>query len=151
MTKITALVQKTFQGKPSGFTVTFDDGRSGNMEEKQSDKGLRVGDEVIVTEIPYTSKAGKQSTLYGVRLGRQGSQTPPLYKAPQNTLQQPPLNPGDRLTALSNASLKASYRVELAKVVMTGVTAGKIEHKEVKEWFTEFCSMVDDSIDELLG
>jgi hypothetical protein len=104
MAKITALEQKTYQGKPSGFKVTFDDGRSGNLQEKESDKNLRVGDTVSVVEIPYTSKAGVASTLYGVRLISVPAQPQgnPLPPAPA---QQAPKASAPASVALSEAAI----------------------------------------------
>jgi hypothetical protein len=145
--KITVLEQKTFNNKPSGFKVTFDDGRNGNMNEKESDKGLRVGDNVIVTEIPYTSKAGVTSTLYGVRLV-QGATVPP-----PPPVSQPPKSAtfisDNALPTESTSKMKYETRVPLMRLVIEAMIAGKIEQKEVKEWYTELVSMMDGSIDEI--
>jgi hypothetical protein len=155
MSKITALTPKTYQNKPSGFTVTFEDGRSGNMEEKQSDKGLRVGDEVVVTEIPYTSKAGKQSTLYGVRLNVRGTQlpqaappqTPATPAKDDDTIFLPPLK--GVVKAKTVTEMKYEGRIYCFKLAVKCFLGREIEFKNVREYFTEWVDMMDAAIDEI--
>jgi hypothetical protein len=151
MSKITALEPKTFQGKPNGFTVTFEDGRSGNLQEKESDKGLRVGDTVNVTEIPYTSKAGKQSTLYGVRLALAGTaqvlQSPQPPSPSKSTL--PESTRHGWLGTKSVTDMRFEARLDVIELITRLVLAGKIELKEVKEYYAEWVDMVDITIDEL--
>jgi hypothetical protein len=145
MSKITGLEQKTFQGKPSGFKITFDDGRSGNMEEKQSDKGLRVGDDVVVTEIPYTSKAGKQSTLYGVKLVQQSaaqtSQPPANVPIPP----KPQIHVG---TPKSIQELKTEAAIRCMGFMIESFIADKAEWGEIAEkqkiLFNLVCGEIDD-------
>jgi hypothetical protein len=148
MSKITALTPKTYQGKPSGFTVTFEDGRNGNLEEKQSDKGLRVGDEVVVTEIPYTSKAGKQSTLYGVRLvqnstaqSQQPSNQPPTPTPPP----KPQIHVG---TPKSIQELKTEAAIRCTGFMVECFIADKAEWAEIAEkqkiLFNLVCGEIDD-------
>lgn len=141
MTKITKLVQKTFDNKPSGFTVTFDDNRSGNLQEKESDKGLREGDTVIVTEIPYTSKAGKTSTLYGVRLSQAGQSVPPQ---PQNTPQ--PNKPQLPATSLSGA--KANATIKAMEFMVDCFIADKITWDQIQAKHKELTGYLNDAIDE---
>ena len=145
MSKITALVPKTYQGNPSGFTVTFDDGRSGNMEEKQSDKGLRVGDDVVVTEIPYTSKKGVKSTLFGVRLNVAG--TSQLANAP---LTPPVVPPKPQMpTGVNNVSTaKANATVQAMRFVIDAFIADKINWDKIKEYHKEITGYLYDAIDE---
>lgn len=153
MAKITVLEQKTWQGKPSGFKVTLDDGRNGNMEEKESDKELRVGDEVVVTEIPYTSKAGKSSTLLGLRLSNTtGTTVPPQQKT--SVPQQPTgkiLAPNTSAisTAKSFTEMKFEGRVVCIKLAVECILQGRMERKEATEAFLEWVSVLDGSIDEL--
>jgi hypothetical protein len=148
MTKITALEAKTYQGKPSGFKVTFDDGRSGNLQEKESDKGLRVGDDVWVTEIPYTSKAGVKSTLYGVRLHMQSpaTQTPPSGPPPQQpTSPKAPIIPAPTGSLLQ---IKANATVQAMKFVVDAFIADKINWDKIKEYHKEITGYLNDAIDE---
>jgi hypothetical protein len=145
MSKITNLEQKTFNNKPSGFKVTLDDGRSGNLEEKQSDKGLRNGDEVVVTEIPYTSKAGNKSTLYGLRLvGSTQSQS----FAP--TTAQQPSKPQIHVGAgKSKEEMKSLAAIELIKPFIGLFLDGKIESGEIAIKHKEFLALLSSEIDDI--
>jgi hypothetical protein len=141
MTKLTKIEQKTYEGKPSGFKVTFDDNRSGNMDEKQSDKGLRDGDNVVVTEIPYTSKAGKTSTLYGVRLSQAGQSAPPQQNTP------PPVNkPSLPVTSLSGA--KANATIKAMEFMVDCFIADKITWDQIQAKHKELTGYLNDAIDE---
>ncbi len=150
MAKITKLEQKTFEGKPSGFKVTFEDGRTGNLQEKESDKGLRVGDTVNVVEIPYTSKAGKQSTLYGVRLMQQGAaqNTPPPSPNPPTPPQRPQINVG---TGKSCQELKADAATRIAEKVIDAFFNDKIESAQVEEKQKYFTRLLWSEIDEIFS
>jgi len=143
MTKITKLVAKTFEGKPSGFTVTFDDNRTGNLQEKESDKGLREGDTVIVKEIPYTSKAGKTSTLYGVRLG-QSTSSYPAPPQPQNP--STPNKPSVPTSSLG--ALKAKATTEAMGFMVDCFIADKFTWDQIKEKHKELTGYLNDAIDE---
>jgi hypothetical protein len=151
MTKITGLEQKMFQNKPQGFKVTFDDGRNGNMEEKQSDKGLRIGDEVIVTEIPYTSKAGKVSTLYGVRLN-QGQPQQSYTPAPQSSNVPQPPRPAIHVGAgKSKEELKADAAIRMAEIVIEGFFNDKVESANVEPKAREYTKLLWSEIEEIFS
>ena len=153
MAKITNLEQKTFQGKPSGFKVTLDDGTNGNLQEKESDKGLRVGDDVIVTLIPYTSKAGVTSNLLGLRLANTAGTT--VAHAPSAPAPQPqagavkPPNTSAVSAAKSFTEMKFEGRIVCLKLAVECILQGKMERPEAKEAFAEWTSLLDTSIDEL--
>jgi hypothetical protein len=149
MAKITVLEAKTYQGKPSGFKVTLDNGTTGNLQEKESDKGLRVGDEVNVTIIPYTSKAGVQSNLLGLRLVTSAPQTTPT---PLPTSQQGKITPPNTSAISATKSfveMKFEGRVVCIKLAVECILQGKMERPEAKEAFAEWVSVLDASIDEL--
>ena len=140
MAKLIKLEQKTFEGKPSGFKITLDDNRTGNLQEKESDKGLREGDDVIVTEIPYTSKAGKTSTLYGLRLNK----APP----PSQTVQQP--QPNKLSVAPSSLStLKANASIQAMHYMVDCFIADKITWDQIKEKHKELSGYLYDAINEI--
>jgi hypothetical protein len=146
MSKITALTPKTYQGKPSGFTVTFEDGRNGNLEQKQSDNGLRVGDEVVVTEIPYTSKAGKQSTLYGVRLMQQSAAQLPSPSA--NVPLTPPKPQIHVGTPKSIQELKTEAAISCTRFMVDAFIADKAEWAEIAEKQKVLYALVSGEIDD---
>ena len=64
-----------------------------------------------------------------------------------NRKKNPPQTPKVFSHCKSLPEIKCETRVPLAGMIMTGVVGGKIERKEVREWFDEFVSMVDDSLD----
>ena len=148
MAKLIKLEQKTFEGKPSGFKITLDDNRTGNLQEKESDKGLREGDDVIVTEIPYTSKAGKTSTLYGLRLNLS-----PTH-APQSTPPPAPLNK----PSVPNTSILVGKTIEEQKVtaaisamefVIGAITNGETDWPKMPELQRHATQLLWDEIDEV--
>lgn len=151
MAKITNLEQKTYQGKPQGFKVTLDDGTTGNLQEKESDKGLRVGDDVIVTLIPYTSKAGVTSNLIGLRLANTAGTTvkpsAPVQQSQPGAV-KPPSTAGIQ-TAKSFNEMKYEGRVVCMKLAVECILQGKFEKKEAMEAFAEWVTVLDASIDEL--
>jgi len=142
MAKLVKLTQKTFEGKPSGFTITLDDGRTGNLQEKESDKGLREGDDVTVKEIPYTSKAGKTSTLYGLRINKTPSEALPKItpkpSIPQTTNFQP-------MTVKANATIKAM------EFMVDCFIADKITWDQIQPKHKELTGYLNDAIDECAG
>jgi hypothetical protein len=154
MAKITVLEQKTFEGKPSGFKVTLDDGTNGNLQEKESDKGLRVGDDVIVTLIPYTSKKGVTSNLLGLRLANTTGTTvaqrptPTPTPQPQQGAVKPP-NTSAISAAKSISEMKFEGRVVCMKLAVECLLQGKFEKAEAIEAFAEWVTVLDASIDEL--
>lgn len=146
MAKITGLEQKTYNNKPSGFKVTFDDGRSGNLNEKESDKGLRVGDEVTVKEIPYTSKQGVASILYGVRLGAGNT---PSSQPSSNT---PPPRPEIHVGAgKSKQELKVEATIRMAETVIQGFFNDKVESANIAVLTKEYSKMLASEIDEIFA
>jgi hypothetical protein len=146
MLTITKLEGKTYQGKPSGFVVTLSDGTTGNLEEKQSDKGLRIGDPVVFTPIPYISKAGKTSTLIGLRLVQGGATIPTTSFAP--TGQQKPFNPNPSAPV---GNLKAQTRAKVPftaiEKVVDLVIANKVTWQQIKESHLELCNILYDEIE----
>jgi hypothetical protein len=146
MAKLIKLEQKTFEGKPSGFKITLDDNRTGNLQEKESDKELREGDEVFVTEIPYTSKAGKTSTLYGLRLNRNPSQSQ-LASAPHQSTVPPPSNKPS-IAPSSLGALKATATTEAMRFIVDCFIADKFRWDQIKEKHKELTVYLNDAIDE---
>jgi hypothetical protein len=153
MTKITSLEQKTFQGKPSGFKVTLSDGRIGNLQEKESDKGLRVGDEVIVKEIPYTSKAGVASILLGLRLHTVGQTVTAPATATQFIHPQgiTPLhmNNGANVNAGVKEEMKFKFRTILLPIALGFYKDGKFNNQEALENCAGWVSFADGLVDEI--
>lgn len=145
MAKITKLEQKTFEGKPQGFKVTFDDGRTGNLNEKESDKGLREGDEVFVTEIPYKSKAGKESILYGVHLTQGGAKPSALSAAPPP---RPAIHVG---TGKSKEELKVNASIAVLERILSAFYDGKLQSAQISVELKEYDRLIWSEIDEIFS
>lgn len=146
MTTITKLEQKMFQDKPQGFKVTLSDGRSGNLNEKESDKGLREGDTVVVTEIPYKSKAGKESILYGVKFG-QGLTTPQASSTPT-----PPERPQIHVGAGKSINeLKADASIAMAVACLNAVKEDKLDFGQVAEKQKFMAKLLWEELDEIFA
>jgi len=146
MAKITVLEQKTFEGKPSGFKVTLDNGTTGNLQEKESDKGLRVGDEVNVTLIPYTSKKGVTSNLLGLRLVGaipSATATAPIQASAQ------PLRPAIHVGAgKSKEELRVESTWRVWEKLMDGVYVDRIDLEAVTARCTEYTRYMWSMVDE---
>jgi hypothetical protein len=157
MAKITVLEAKTYQGKPSGFKVTLDNGTTGNLQEKESDKGLRVGDEVVVTLIPYTSKAGVQSNLLGLKLVTSGQVSGQVAPTPAPQPQKKELKEGEILMpstrgiehAKTLQEMRFESRVHCLKLAVKCYLGRGIEYPKVAEYFNEWVVLMDTAIDEL--
>lgn len=152
MSRITVLEAKTYNNKPSGFKVTLDDGRSGNLQEKESDKGLRVGDEVTVTEIPYTSKATPpvKSILYGLKLGT-GTPTP-ASQSSQSNLTPPPQRPTINVGSGKSANeLKADASISMASACLQAVKEDKLDFGQVAEKQKFMTKLLWEEIDEIFS
>lgn len=148
MTTITKLEPKTYQGKAQGFTVTLSDGRNGNLEEKQSDKGLRVGDDVFVMEIPYTSKAGKASILYGLKL----TTGTPVSQPSQGLTTPPPPRPAIHVGAgKTKEELKADASIAMASACLQAVKEDKLDFGQVAEKQTFMSKLLWGEIDEIFS
>lgn len=147
MITVTKLEQKTYQGKPQGFKVTLSDGRNGNLNEKESDKGLREGDTVIVTEIPYTSKAGVASILYGIKLG-QGLATQQASSTPTPQPQRPFIHVGAGKT---KEELKADAAISMASACLQAVKEDKLDFGQVAEKQKFMTKLLWEEIDEIFS
>lgn len=148
MAKITALEEKTFNGKHSGWKVTLDDGRGGNLEEKASDKGLRVGDEVIVTEIPYTSKAGNKSTLYGCKLNTATNISQSQQSGTTPSPQRPQIHVG---AGKSAQELKADAAIKATEFMINAFIADKIDWPQIQEKQSYLFGLLASEIDDIFA
>lgn len=148
MITITKLEQKTFEGKPSGFKVTLSDGATGNLQEKESDKGLREGDVVIVTLIPYTSKKGVTSNLLGLKriVGTTTIPNAPQQSAPpQQAYGQ--LKPSTT-TSADTLQIKANASIKAMEFVINCFIADKINWDKIQPYYKEILGYLNDGIDE---
>lgn len=137
MAKITKLEQQFKDNKPSGFKIELSDGTAGYLVEKDSDKGLKEGDEVSFTwEVP-TGKTYKKITA---RKAVSSSDAPP--PSPQ----RPTINVG---TGKGKQEVKSEGAIKILEVFIQGVWAGKVKESdfknEVKSNFELLCEMIDEA------
>ena len=144
MAKITKLEEKTFQGKHTGWKVSIDNAPLENMDEKNSDKNLREGDEVTFTVEDYVSKKGNHSNLLTVKRASGTSSAP--QQTPSITPQRPAIHVG---SGKSKEELKVEAAVEIMKVVLSAFYEGKIETGKVAPDQREYVTLVWSEIDEV--
>ena len=147
--KVTKIESRTFQGKVTGHTVTLENGTSGYLDDKGSDKDIREGEIVEYTsETKQNKKGGTYTLLTLKRLVTTATVTtpPPAPGAP---------TPAPVPAALSSNMDKLKYDclVPVARIIMDGVIGGKIENniKEFREWYNALTDDIFASIDELKG
>jgi hypothetical protein len=150
-TKIKTIEAKFWQSKPNGFKVVLEDGTEGNLSEKDSDKDLKNGDEVEVTISDYISKTGKHSNLFAIK--RSVSETPQKEfktetKSPIETVI--PLSTRlERPNTKSFIEMKHELRRDLIETLGRIAAAGRIEPKEMVDYYNEYYPAIDLSIDVL--
>jgi ribosome biogenesis SPOUT family RNA methylase Rps3 len=142
MTTITLFEQQMKDGKPSGYKVEFSDGIKGYLVEKDSDKGLKVGDAVSYTSVTPEGKTYKKLT---VRLLAQVGNAP-VQSESAPVMQRPQINVG---TGKSKNELKAEAAVRMAEVVVTGFFADKLDASQVEPKQKEYTKLLWSEIDEI--
>lgn len=129
MVKITRLEPKTYQNKITGYKVELSDGVSGNLAEKDSDKGLKAGDDVTYIIADYVSKQGNHSNLLTIKRAV-GTTTPTTFTPTPSTTPPPSGVPLPTKTPLS-VNTKIDHKVQAAikamEFCMDTFTAEKIE------------------------
>jgi hypothetical protein len=59
-TRIKEILEKTYQGKVTGYKVTLENGEEGYLDDKNSDEGLKVGEVVDYSLIVKQNKTTKK-------------------------------------------------------------------------------------------
>lgn len=150
ITTITKMEAKTFQGKPQGFKITLSDGTEGNLAEKESDKGLREGDQVDCTVKDYVSRAGNHSNLLTLKLIRNpqpqsGTGTGASQSTPP---QRPTINVG---TGKSINDLKTEACIKSASCMIDMFIADKVDWAGFEEKQRYLANLLCSEIDDLFA
>jgi hypothetical protein len=132
MAKITFLEQQMKDGKPSGFKISLSDGTQGYLVEKDSDKGIKVGDEVTFTAVTPEGKTYKKVT---VKLVQQGSAQSSALTPPQSQ-------------TLTPTGLKAEAVFKAMELANEDYRADKCTFEEVKAHFHTYLDALLSAIDE---
>ena len=149
ITTITKMEAKTFQGKPQGFKITLADGTEGNLAEKESDKGLREGDNVDCTVKDYVSKAGNHSNLLTLKLVKNPSNNTPQSSGAGASPAAPPQRPSIHVGAgKSIDELKSDACMKSVSCMIDMFIADKVDwagFEEKQRYLSNLlCSEIDD-------
>lgn len=131
MTTITKLEQQFKEGKPNGYKITLSDGTFGYLNEKESDKSLKDGDEVTFTAVTPEGKNYKKISVFKAHQPPSQQASSP---APQ-PLNRPAIHVG---AGKSKEELKADATtlifLELLKYLKDGKLASDKIASELIEW-----------------
>jgi hypothetical protein len=144
MTTITKLEQQFKEGKPNGFKINLSDGTFGYLVEKGSDTGLKDGDEVTYTSETPAGKTYKKITVKKA-FAPTGGQAPSLTPTPK--IESP--DTSSYRGAKSLSEMKFEGRLVCMKLAVECILKGIYKKDEAKEAFTEWVSVLDQSIDEI--
>jgi hypothetical protein len=143
MAKIVKLETKTYPGKDPSTTVVLDNGISGYLQ-KDSDLDLKEGESVEVTTKPYTSKAGKVSTL--VTLKRDAIASAPPKSEPPIVPPKPQIHVG---TGKSKEEMKSEAVIRVGEKVFDAFFEGKLESAEISLRVKEFSGLLKSEINDI--
>ena len=135
-------IESTYNGKKkTSYKFTLDDGKVGYVSNDKPWE-FKQGDNVDYTlEVKKSSKG--EYNLFTFKVGGNTTQSTPT---PQNA-PQAAKTPNDRYFA----ELKFQLRRDVIKTIGEVAAAGRIEPKEMKEYYIDFCVATDSSIDDLKG
>jgi hypothetical protein len=146
MTKISAITEKTFQGKVTGYAITLDNGVVGNLSDKDSDKGLKAGDEVTAIIKDYISKAGKHSNLITLKKVTGDAPAPPTQPPVPTPAPAKPQNA--QISSPTVQAQKASATVKAMEFVVNCFIQDKISWDKIKDYHKEITIYLWDAIEE---
>jgi hypothetical protein len=143
-TRIKTIEPKTYQGKANGYKVALETGVEGNLAEKESDKGLRAGDEVEATIVDYVSAKGNHSNLITLKLIPNNVQNP----VQTGTNPPPPPPPKVQVPTTALQTLKAQSVVKGMEFIISMFIADKITWDQIQPKFKELSGYLIDGIEE---
>jgi hypothetical protein len=144
MTKITRLEKKPdFQGKSQGFKVTLDNGIEGNLQEKESDGDLKIGDDVVATVVDYVSKAGKHSNLITLK------RFVPSFTPPEKLLPKTSNTSLSIIPSIEIFKVKAEALIRLAEVIVEVLMEGRTTDVNAVQKFNEWKVIMENAIDDI--
>jgi len=144
MAKITKIDVSEYQGKKS-YKFTLDNGQTGYSASDSDRKPWDYKEGESITVVKTEVKKGKKGDYnnFTFKVGGNTTQSTPT---PQNA-PQVAKTPNDRYFA----ELKFQLRRDVIKTIGEVAAAGRIEPKEMKEYYIDFCVATDSSIDDLKG
>ena len=143
MTTITKLEQQFKDGKPSGYKVNLSDGSWGYLVEKDSDKGLKDGDEVNFTAETPNGKSYKKLTIHKAS-GTASQNNNPIPPQPA----KPQIHVG---TGKSKEELKADAAIKSAEYILNAFIAEKLDWPQIQEKQEYLFKLLSSEIDEIFA
>jgi hypothetical protein len=143
MAKITKLEQQFKDNKPNGFKINLDNGVFGYLVEKDSDRGIKEGDEVFYTEETPTGKNYKKITVHLTQGGLTPSGTS-QSPAPQPQPGKPIIHVGGK----SKEEIKCECAIRILEAILDGFFDAKIESTQVSIKAIEYTKLLWSEVDE---
>jgi hypothetical protein len=143
MATITKLEQQIKDGKASGFKVELSDGVQGYLTEKDSDKGLVVGDTVTYSVFTPEGKSYKKITIKKAIAAEATQASQPLNQTVSRQQPQATTDPFIRM--------RFEARMKCIDIAHNAYLAGKLNDAEAKEHCAGWVAISDALINELAG
>ena len=150
-TKVKSITPKTYEGKVTGYSIVLENGTEGYLDDKGSDKELKVGESVDFTLVVKKNKKGNDYNL--LTLKRAGYTPPIITPSPANEVsrhlhEDVVLLKADAPEILK---LKAGASIKALEFVVNAFIADRITYDKIKDYYTELKGYLFDSIDESTG
>ena len=153
-TKIKSIESKSFTNNSTGktsvsHTVVLEDGVSGYLDDKSSDKDLKQGETVnYLIEVKQNKKGGNYNLL---TIKRDGVTTAPSAPAPQAQTPPPTGSQPKYSSQRSIQDWKAQSAIDAMGFMVDAVATGKIDWPQLREKQREACTILWDEIDEIFN
>ncbi len=148
MAKITVLEQQFKDGKPSGYKVALDDNTMGYLVEKDSDKGLRVGDVVSYSVDIPAGKTYKKITIKLAQAQPSSAPAPQPQPVPQRAFATPTAQVAP---PRGIKELKVDAAVSAMEFAFTAYCEGKIDYPKIPETQRDAVTILWKEIDEIFS
>lgn len=150
-TKVAKIEPKTYLGKVTGHSIVLENGTSGYLDDKGSDKDIREGEFVEFSLQVKQNKRGENYNL--LTLKRAGSST---ITAPPNTSgsvykPQSAFVPSGKVSDVDIFDKRCEGVFNSMELVMKAVYEDKLGFDQVKETFANINGDIQSAIDEMLG
>lgn len=149
-TKIKSIEAKTYQGKITGHSITLEDGASGYLDDKGSDKDLKQGESVNYLVAVKLNKKGDNYNLLTIK--RDGTAPAPVSISTTNTPTSQQSNTAGKYTySKSQQEWKAQAAIDAMGFMIEAVASGKIDWPQIEEKQRQACNILWNEIDEIFS
>jgi hypothetical protein len=144
-TKVKSITPKTYEGKVTGHTIVLEDGIQGYLDDKGSDKDIKVGEDVIYILVVKQNKQGKDYNLLTLKRTQSATSTP----APAKEEKKPTTNITIDAVLVFKERCENSRRA--MQIVGGFVTGDKINLDKVKDTYKEVNILLQEAVDDILS